>query len=325
MKKYNKQALIERAIKTHGGIYDYSLVEDIGLYKKVKIICSKHGNFEQTLNSHINNKQGCPKCGVENIKKSITTPIKGCSLADKFPEIAKELSSKNKKTAYEYNPGAAAKVIWECNKCKYEWEATINNRTKNKGNGCPSCSGFIVTDKNRLSIIRPDIASEWDYKKNYPLTPHDVFKGSVKKYYWLCANCNNSFKSTCHTRYNGSGCPKCRQSVGEKIIEYLLNKESIYFQSEYIDKECKSTYPLRFDFAVWINGKLGLIEYNGIQHYEITKFSPTETELEKQKTRDKLKIDFCNKNNIPLLVVSYKDQGVLEDLIKTFLESLANA
>jgi len=26
-----------------------------------------------------------------------------------------------------------------------------------------------------LSIARPDLCKEWDYQKNYPLTPADVF------------------------------------------------------------------------------------------------------------------------------------------------------
>jgi len=30
---------------------------------KVKIICTEHGVFEQSINNHINMKQGCPRCG----------------------------------------------------------------------------------------------------------------------------------------------------------------------------------------------------------------------------------------------------------------------
>lgn len=41
--------------------YDYSLVEYKTAHTKVKIICKKHGVFEQSPNNHLNGK-GCPKC-----------------------------------------------------------------------------------------------------------------------------------------------------------------------------------------------------------------------------------------------------------------------
>lgn len=56
----------------HGDYYDYSLVEYKKSNKKVKIICPKHGLFEQTPNGHLSGR-GCQKCnmskGETNIKK----------------------------------------------------------------------------------------------------------------------------------------------------------------------------------------------------------------------------------------------------------------
>lgn len=40
---------IEKAIKRHGGNYDYSLVNYINSRTKVQIICKIHGIFEQEL------------------------------------------------------------------------------------------------------------------------------------------------------------------------------------------------------------------------------------------------------------------------------------
>lgn len=61
-KRYNIKEFIGLSIKVHGDKYDYSLVKYVDSLTKVKIICSIHGIFEQTPNSHINSKQGCPKC-----------------------------------------------------------------------------------------------------------------------------------------------------------------------------------------------------------------------------------------------------------------------
>jgi len=75
-----------------------------------------------------------------------------------------------------------------------------------------------LTDKNRLSIVNPELCKEWNYKKNYPLTPSDVSHGSSKKVWWLCNKCNHKWKSMIKNRggKNAIGmCPKCaRKKAG---------------------------------------------------------------------------------------------------------------
>ena len=55
------EQFIERARKLHGDKYDYSLVQYVNNRTKVKIICPKHGEFEQVPSSHCNGN-GCKKC-----------------------------------------------------------------------------------------------------------------------------------------------------------------------------------------------------------------------------------------------------------------------
>lgn len=64
---------ITDAKKIHGNIYDYSLIEYKNAHTKVKIICEKHGIFEQKPYSHLQNI-GCPRCNsskgeIEIIKR----------------------------------------------------------------------------------------------------------------------------------------------------------------------------------------------------------------------------------------------------------------
>ena len=60
-KKMTNCEFIKKSIKTHSYKYDYSLVEYKNSHTKIKIICSKHGVFEQNPNSHINGS-GCYEC-----------------------------------------------------------------------------------------------------------------------------------------------------------------------------------------------------------------------------------------------------------------------
>ena len=63
--KLMPDTFIAKARKVHGDKYDYSLVAgDISSHRKVTIICSEHGVFEQTPTGHLSGK-GCPKCAVK--------------------------------------------------------------------------------------------------------------------------------------------------------------------------------------------------------------------------------------------------------------------
>ena len=58
----NSNDFIKSAHGVHGNLYDYSESVYTNCNKKIKIICKKHGEFVQTPNSHVNHRQGCPKC-----------------------------------------------------------------------------------------------------------------------------------------------------------------------------------------------------------------------------------------------------------------------
>ena len=62
---YTTEGFIRRATAVHGNKYDYSKSIYVKGNQKVEIVCPKHGSFFQTPDNHINQKQGCPKCGIE--------------------------------------------------------------------------------------------------------------------------------------------------------------------------------------------------------------------------------------------------------------------
>ena len=62
--KITNQQIIQDFNLIHGNKYDYSLVEYSTMHNKVKIICPIHGEFQQTPNAHMRQKQGCKKCAL---------------------------------------------------------------------------------------------------------------------------------------------------------------------------------------------------------------------------------------------------------------------
>lgn len=69
-KLISNHTFIEKAKTIHGDKYDYSKVNYLGSYKKIIIICPKHGSFEQQPCSHLWGR-GCPICKESNGEKEI--------------------------------------------------------------------------------------------------------------------------------------------------------------------------------------------------------------------------------------------------------------
>jgi hypothetical protein len=67
LKRKSKKSkdFVEKSIIKHDGKYNYDLVVYENCRSKVTIICSIHGEFEQTPNSHLYAGSGCEKCARE--------------------------------------------------------------------------------------------------------------------------------------------------------------------------------------------------------------------------------------------------------------------
>ena len=146
------------------------------------------------------------------------------------------------------------------------------------------------------------------------------------KVMWLCqCECGNT-TTVCGTdlRLGNTQSCGCLRSKGELYIRQYLMSLKINFLTEYKFKDLyyqEPRCPLRFDFALLKNEKvIGLIEYQGWQHQYPVECFGGKKELEKRKIRDSLKIEYCSKNNIPLLII-YPDDNINEKINK-FWEDL---
>lgn len=130
--KITTEQIIQDFKRVHGELYNYSLVSYKTMHTKVKIICSQHGQFEQTPNAHIRQKQGCPICG--NIKNHLSQ----MDTTESF--IIKARKVHNNRYLYSntvYGKNAHEKILVTCRihgdfKCR-------PNSFLSKGTGCPKC------------------------------------------------------------------------------------------------------------------------------------------------------------------------------------------
>jgi len=103
-------------------------------------------------------------------------------------------------------------------------------------------------------------------------------------------------------------------SVGEKTISSILVSNGIKHVHQYTFVDCVDFKPLPFDIAITdeFNKVKLLIEFHGIQHFEPIEFYGGIESLEKTQKRDKIKKDYCKKNNIPLIEITYKHNLEIE-------------
>jgi hypothetical protein len=274
-----------------------------------------------------NGNRGCPCCCGRKVVLS------NC-LATLSPEIAKQWHPiKNKLTPYQVSFSSHKKVWW-LGICGHEWDATINTRTSGK-NDCPYCRGLRVNMTNSLAVIFPKIAAEWHLKKNGISTPNDYSAHSGKLVWWQCNKGHEwSAKISYRTQNKGNGenCPICNESKGEIKIREHLSRKNLIFTRQASFKSCTYKRKLPFDFLIKNQKEenLFLIEYNGEQHYKPIKFAGKKWTNKKAidnfkliKLKDKIKKNWCVKNNIHLLIIPYWEYENVEIMIDKFYKSLA--
>ena len=175
----------------------------------------------------------CKRCQAKH--KANRTLFKGINdLKTLFPEHVEEwnLGKNGNLNPEDFTKGSAEKVWWKCKKCGYEWQATIANKTY--GYGCPKCgrkkasashsSNAVETGVNDFMTLNPYVAKEWDYKKNYPLTPDKIAGHSNKMVWWKCPVCNNEWQATVVSRLKVKGCPFCQNRRFQKGFNDVFTK-----------------------------------------------------------------------------------------------------
>lgn len=113
---------------------------------------------------------------------------------------------------------------------------------------------------------------------------------------------------------SGSGCQKCNESRGEKLISEILDKYNIKYIREYkIPKYNK----YRYDF--FLPDLNILIEYDGIQHFKSFSYFGGNKRFKIQKIRDCNKNKIASKNKIKLIRISYLEYNNLETILTSYL------
>ena len=254
--------------------------------------------------------------------------VKINNLESLYPELAKEWDYKKNGilTPQMVTKGSAKKVWWLC-KEGHNYEASIYNRVS--GKGCPYCSGNkVLLGYNDLATTKPELAKEWDYKKNGNLTPQMLTKGSNKKVWWLCKK-GHSYEATISNRASGKGCPYCSGSKTERLVYEILTKNNIRFKAE---KKFNDINVMYYPYDIYIASLRLIIEPDGMQHFQKTSGSFEHIPFELRVKHDNIKNEYCTDNGyygnarIPILRIPYifspnTEKDKIEKLVLDFIET----
>lgn len=288
-KKFNNDIFINKANSVHNNFYNYSKLKYKTIKDKITIICPIHGDFEQIGQNHLQGK-GCSNCNGGG-KKTIIEFIEKANI--------KHNNFYNYSIVEYINDKIKIDII-----CPLHGNFKQQPNSHLNGKGCPIC-GNIKKNKNKFLTI-----NEFINKAN--IKHCNKYDYTLTKYY----NVNEKIDIICPLHgifkqkpsnhiYQGNGCPKCRESKGEREIREFLEINTIKYIPQHKFKECKNINPLPFDFYL-LDYNL-CIEYDGEQHFKILDYFGGVKKYEALKKRDEIKTKYCLLNNIKLLRIKYNE------------------
>jgi len=275
------QEWINRFNIIHNNIYDYSKFIYIKSNIKSIIICRKHGDFLQNPTLHYLG-QNCPKCIGRNRTDSEWIANFNIKHKNRYDYSLFTFISSNQK----------ATII-----CRKHGEFQTQPSKHKLGSGCPSCAFKNLNTENVLLNFKKIHRDIYDYSKVQYIK-------SNKKVLIIC-NKHGEFYQTPNSHLNGSGCPTCKESNGERKVRHWLEDNNFIYNSQYKFSTCKNKRQLVFDFYIPILNMV--IEFQGEQHYKKMRYANSDDQFLRIIKNDNIKKIWCLENNVTLIEVSYLD------------------
>lgn len=234
----------------HGDKYDYSKTDYVSNKIYVIIICSSHGEFEQTPDCHLSGK-GCVGCGRES------TSVARRKTTEQFITDAESVhGNRYSYSKTDYDNSRIDVIIT----CQLHGDFSQSPTNHLSGKGCPVCGGSI---KKETSGFITDAKNVHENKYNYSKVDYINSHTNVI----ITCSTHGDFQQSPTSHLNGCGCPYCVNKT-ESIVYQYLDSINIQHYRQFSPSWLINTetgYRRRFDLLI-PKYKL-IIEIDGPQHF----------------------------------------------------------
>jgi hypothetical protein len=295
------ESFITKAKIKHANRYDYSKVIYKNSSTHVIIVCPKHGAFIQVPGAHLSGK-GCAECGKEIMMSKLK------STNEEF--ISKAKSKHSDKYSYDLvdYKNNVKKITITCPDHGNFLQIPSDHLS---GRGCPQCAKNSFAAK--MKYTNQDFIEKANCKHNFKYAYNKVnyINDKIKVIISCPVRNHGDFSQVPNQHLHGQGCPKCRESFGERFISQILDNYKIDYKREYKI----NGYKYKYDFYL---PKYDIyIEYHGRQHYHAIKYFGGVKALKYIKRNDKIKEELIKRSTGMLIVIkhTFNTFGKIEDEI----------
>lgn len=205
--------------------------------------------------------------------------------------------------------GVGNKITVKNLNCGHIYTANASNILQ--GSGCPICHGMKNTS-SFAQIIESKYPGEYDVLGEYINNRTPILVRHNK--------CGHEFEVVPKTLLRHYVCQYCNKSLGEHLVEEFLKSYNIDYKCQYTFDDCRDERALPFDFAVFINGEIKLIEFDGSHHFEgHSRQWNTPEHHSKVTMHDSYKNIYCAYHKIPLLRIPYWKIRSIDNMLASFL------
>jgi len=307
--KMSIEDFIKKANERFNNKFNYTKAIYKNCDTPILIKCSFHGDFWQTPYAHLKSVYGCPKCKINlNIENTSS-----------FIKQSKEIHGgiyNYSNTKYIYN-NKKVKVI--CKDHGFFFITPHAHITEKRG--CPKCSAISRGSERKkpIELLIKDFRDIHDTTYDYSSIK---YKNNITKVDIVCKY-HGIFSQAPKEHRKGVGCPKCKQSRGERRIDIWLSKNNLEYKSE--EKLANLKYKRKLIFDFYLPNYTLCIEYQGRQHYEPVQFGGMSYDkavknFKEQQIKDNIKRRFCYSENIKLIEIPYWDFDNIEEILIKHLD-----
>ena len=301
-KKFGRWTVIEKANTSHNGVY-----------WKCKCDCGNEGIVRGTaLTSGTSTSCGC--YASEKLRKNHILDLKGL----KFGRLTVMYQTDD----FISKVNGRHRSRWHCKcDCGNEIDVAGSDLTSGNTSSCGCYKRDITSETHFEDLTGKKIGLLTVVKRVSDYVSPE--SGRPRPQFLCKCDCGNEKIITKDSLMNGTISCGCINSRGEREISNFLQSKNIKYNIQQSFEGLVGTGGalLHFDFAIKDNsGKItALIEFQGEQHYDPVPFFGGKTKFYKQVSNDKRKRDFCSREGIPLIEISYKDSvpEKLSEYLKT--------